>query len=72
MFTEDEKAILRNLPEKYRWIGRDEDGMIYVYVRLPVKMTSKFSGRGGWENLSMFKNIFKNVTWENSPICFRE
>lgn len=72
LFTEDEKAILRNLPEEYRWIARDKDGMIYVYDILPTRLDSRFALKGIWRSLSVFENIFKGVTWENSPICFRD
>lgn len=71
-FTEDEKIILRNLPKEYKYIARDKDGMIYVYDMLPTRLYSRFALKGIWRSLSVFENIFKGVTWENSPICFRE
>lgn len=72
MFSEDEKAILRNLPKEYRWIARDKDGMIYVYDMLPTRLYSRFALKGILRSLIVFENIFKNVTWDNSPICFRD
>ncbi|MST81546.1 hypothetical protein [Bilifractor porci] len=71
-FTEDEKIILRNLPKEYKYIARDKDGMIYVYDMLPTRLYSRFALKGIWRSLSVFENIFKGVTWENSPICFRD
>lgn len=72
MFTEDEKAILRSLPEKYRWIARDKDNKIYAYEGLPTRLNNQFGGKISWENLSTFEHMFKCVTWDNSPICFRD
>lgn len=71
LFTEDEKAILRNLPKNYKYIARNKDGMIYVYDILPTRLDSRFVLEGFWLNLTVFENIFIGVTWENSPICFR-
>ena len=71
MFTEDEKTILRNLPKEHKWIARDFDGMIYVYTNIPERLDRRFRG-DKWICLNIFDNLFKNVTWENSPIYFRE
>ena len=71
MFTEDEKVILRNLPEEYRWIARSKDNKIYVYDGLPTRLHNQFGGEISWKCLIAFEHIFKCVTWENSPIFFR-
>ena len=35
-FTEDEKVILRNLPDEFRWIARDKSlNQLYVYTLKP-------------------------------------
>lgn len=65
--TEDEKAILRNLPEEYRFISRDKSGELYIYRDKPEK------GSEFWENgignkvfyLMMFNHLFQMVRWED-------
>jgi len=76
MFTEDEKAILRSLPSPLKWIARDSDGTLYVYDGRPERCEDAFVCRDSYKdiyfvNISMFKHIFKGVTFENSPIRFR-
>lgn len=80
IFTEDEKAILRSLPNKYKWIARDYRNL-YIFTEKP-----KYNEDCGlwdlWlaENglavdgviVDLFDHIFKRVTVENSPILFRE
>lgn len=77
MFTEDEKAILRSLPSPLKWIARDRDGWLYVYKDKPEISGDEFMCRESntpnrFVCLALFKNIFKGVTFENSPILFRE
>lgn len=77
MFTEDEKAILRSLSENYKWIARNKNGSIYVYKDKPQREEDMFKCQDGYKltlywNIDIFKHIFKGVTWENSPICFRK
>lgn len=77
IFTEDEKAILKSLPKNYKWIARDKNGSIYVYADKPQRGELVFECQdcsyklSSCRNISLFKHIFKGVTWENSPICFR-
>ena len=63
--TEDEKVILRNLPEKYKWIARDEDDMVYLYTQEPVKEKTI----GGWCGLGgsaiQFGHLFQFIKWED-------
>lgn len=72
-FTEDEKAILRNLPEQYRWIARDDDetmGELFIYAFKP----SKFNGtwifdKGSVTDLDNFKHLFQSIQWSNDEPC---
>ena len=63
--TKDEKVILRNLPEKYKWIARDEDDMVYLYTQEPVKEKTI----GGWCGLGgsaiQFGHLFQFIKWED-------
>lgn len=64
--TEDEKAILRNLPDKYEWIARDGDGELYIYTEKPCKTADYW---GLVTNvpvcLGLFNHLFKMVKWED-------
>lgn len=64
--TEDEKAILRNIDKKYKWIARDKNNMLYVYQNKPYK------GKTSWheyhyivKGLDVFTDLFKFITWED-------
>lgn len=77
MFTDDEKAILRSLRSGFDWIARDKDGSINVYEDKPQREEGMFKCQDGYKltlywNIDIFKHIFKGLTWENSPICFRK
>ena len=77
IFTEDEKVILRSSPSPFKWIARDRDGWLFVYEDEPKKGEDEFVCRDSnmptkYASLALFKNIFKGVTFENSPILFRE
>ena len=74
MITEDEKAILRNLPAEYKWITRDEDSKLYIYQDKPEKCVDVWmSGRGSmfllydqrYSPLYLFDHLFKMVKWED-------
>ena len=62
--TEDEKAILRNVPKDYKWIARDENGSIYLYKRKPNKGSYSW---GMWSEISLFPfdHIFQFIKWED-------
>lgn len=77
-FTEDEKAILRNIPEQYKWIARDyRDSLLYVCRAKPVKHKSIMN----WVNfytddtytigrpLSPFNHLFQSIQWEDEEPC---
>ena len=61
--TEDEKAILRNLPKEYKWIARDIDGCLYVYASKPKKGITMWESDG----LPMipFDHLFQFIKWED-------
>lgn len=75
MFTQDEQAILRSIPISFEWIARDVAGRLCVYEDKPDRVGIEFSCNSNtptkFANLKIFKDIFKGVTWENSPIKFR-
>ena len=61
--TEDEKVILRNLPEKYKWIARDKDGLIFLYAKKPSKC--EYSWGGCKYILLPLEHLFQFIQWED-------
>ena len=74
IFTDVEKQILEGTNKRYKWIARDKDGELCIYERKPFREDGKYFGT--LSNLDIFNKcvsdvLFKNVTWENSPIQYR-
>lgn len=49
------------------WIARDKDGLLYLHIDKPMRVRSFFineSNRSIWIN----KDLFPEVTFENSPV----
>ena len=61
--TYDEKIILRNLPEKYKWIARDKDGLIFLYAKKPSKC--EYSWGGCKYILLPLEHLFQFIQWED-------
>lgn len=77
IFTDVEKHILEATAKRYKWIARDKNGRLYVYDTKPYKdegygvfRLAEFSN-GFLFNECVSDVLFKNVTWENSPIQYR-
>lgn len=75
-FTDTEKRILEATKKCYKWIARDKNGTLAIYKTKPIRYvvdelfdTENVDGYILGECFS--DNIFSNVTWENSPIQFR-
>lgn len=62
--TEDEKVILRNLPKRYKWISRDENGLIYINKHKPNKGLHLWGACGGVPIL-LFPHLFQFIQWED-------
>ena len=61
--TEDEKVILRNLPEKYKWIARDENGLIFLYSKKPSKCDYSWIG---YNDIAFpYYHLFQFIKWED-------
>lgn len=77
IFTDIEKRILERTNKSYKWIARDKNGYLYIYDTKPYKdegygfFSAKF-GNGYLFNVYVSDVLFKNVTWENSPIQYRD
>ena len=61
--TENEKAILRNLPKEYKWIARDLSGLVYIFIERPEK------GQAIWygcrQPMIPFYHLFQFIEWED-------
>lgn len=73
-FTEDEKVILRNLPEQYKWIARDDDGWtmgeLFIYAFKPMKFNGTWIfDKGSVTDLDSFKHLFQSIQWEDEEPC---
>lgn len=61
--TEDEKAILRNVPKHYKWVARDKNGFICMYIKKPSKCECSW---GGCKYMLLpFDHLFKFIKWED-------
>ena len=72
-FTEDEKVILRNLPNEYHWIARDDvcDGL-FAYTLKPTKFEHNWVCMGNLVNLTGFRHLFQSIKWtDDEPFEFR-
>ena len=63
--TDDEKAILRNVPGKYEWIVRDKKGTLYVYQDKPQKVAGDWKYIGSVGCLDVLNHQFQMVRWED-------
>ena len=63
VISEDEKAILRNLPKEYKWIARDLSGMVYIFIEKPEKGQAIWYGCG--QPMIPFYHLFQFIKWED-------
>ena len=70
-FTEDEKVILRNLPEEYKWIARHKSGHITIHEYKPCKHNNGINWLDfkEYDSLSQFKHIFQSIQWSDEEPC---
>lgn len=68
-YTEQEIAIMRGrVAEGYKWLVRDEDGVLYFYEQQPF-VTSRRFGTLLYERNTPY---FPQITIENSPVNMEE
>ena len=63
-FTNDEKAIARNIDQKYKWVARDRDGNLYVYEEKPKKEESSWYS-DGCSLFFQFNHLFSAIKWKD-------
>lgn len=62
--SEDEKVILRNIPEKWKWIARDKDGYLCIYNEKPKKVYDTWCG-SDYLFIEVFEHLFQFIKWED-------
>lgn len=65
--TADEKIILKNINFKYKWIARDVDGRLFVYIDKPIKGATCW-GRYTYtyaSPLDLYNHLFTCIKWED-------
>lgn len=73
-FTDDEKIILRNMSEEFKWIARDKNNQIMIYSKEPDKESNKdcwFNYQESYkiEELVAFEHLFTSVKWSDEEAC---
>ena len=61
--TDDEKAILKNLPKRYEWIARDKSGILFLYLIKPLKTGTCWESESIEPDFSMFDDLFQFIKW---------
>ena len=76
IFTDEEELVLKRTDENYKYIARDKNGDLYIYKKMPYRDENVFDTNDGDCRFVCDKCcsdiFFKNVTWENSPIQYRD
>ena len=60
----DEKVILRNLPEEFKYIARDQSSGIYIYREKPIKSRYEWIDETAM-SLQLYNHLFQFVQWED-------
>lgn len=60
--TETEKIILRNLDEEFKYIARDNNGLLYIYKNKPDKTYDLCWGNARGTCFG-FKHLFQFINW---------
>lgn len=70
-FTEDEKVILRNLPKEYKWLVRDSDDYLVIFMKKPEKDNKWKIWEYGGDCLQLqeFNHLFQSINWEEDDPC---
>lgn len=61
--TKNEKAILESVDKEYKWIARDNNGELYVYINEPYRVSGKEDY--DYRSFNLFKHLFKSIKCED-------
>ena len=72
--TDDEKVILRNIDKNYKWIARDKNGRLFLYIEKEriTKGGDRWHTDGDFLDFHMFDNLFQSIKWEDEEPYFIE
>lgn len=61
--SDDEFTILENIDKRYKFIARDDDGRLFVYMNEPIRSYTDWGLRSGDEyaSLTVFSHLFKMI-----------
>ena len=74
-FTDDELAIMKNIPIEYEWMVRDRDNSFTLFKDKPVKSNSgnywhRYAGDVYVLSFDVFGHLFKSITIEDKEPVF--
>lgn len=62
----DEKTILRNLQDDFKWIARDSSNRLYIYKEKPIKRESAWYDETNMSySFNLYAHLFQFVQWED-------
>ncbi|MGN0362610.1 MAG: hypothetical protein ACI4ET_07195 [Bilifractor sp.] len=64
-FTEDERIVAKNISKEYKWMARDSDGDIYIYIEKPTRLGNGWNASSDFCEFRAFNHMFKSIIWEN-------
>ena len=72
--TDDEKVILRNIDKAFKYIVRDEDGMLFLFTGKPIKMDYYWKCEDEDDKcyVYLFDHLFQFIKWEDKDPYFIE
>lgn len=69
-FTEEEKTILRNIDDRWKWIARDEGGTLFLYNAEPYKQENYWEvSYDIYAIFNIYKHLFQSVQWSDDDAC---
>ena len=63
--TKAEKVILENIDNKFKYIARDLDNLLFIYNKKPKKGSIQWVGYNGSHDFCVFKHLFNFVKWKD-------
>lgn len=63
--TEQEKVVLQSIDSEFKYIARDKNGFLYLYVDEPTKQEKSWYPETDYSDLCAFNHLFKNISWED-------
>lgn len=71
-FSENEKTILKSIDKKWKWLGRDEDGQLFLFTDKPKKDDNGWqlvNFQTSYTSLNIFKFLFQSIQWtDDEPV----